>query len=578
MRQNARLSLVNSVYENPSMPRRKILLSVGANNYRPPMERSKSAPKLMAIEEAIGEEDEEVATGEEARRSCCKVDPIFPAMTLGRRHCRRGHSIRRSRPSITGADGVMKHIGVGVMKNGVGGAMKHGGIGVLPRERSRSVSFNDFNNTIIIDNAIYKRNSIESEPKSESHTKQINSDVQQQQHKLENDIKSAVVEQTPLITGHTDVDDESDEDFNSLLMINQYDCKSSLSGELLSYFDSKIKMKSATSLCDLSPLQYDDEVCMATNLALLGQRASVSLDDLDLLGDDDDDDEDRCIHADRRDMNENNNDKDAFYNQESIIDCLVNASQISRSNSEQITDESTSPNEFNDNDCFGEGSLTLNNSFCKNDSLPMLRRGSSGIGQNAVFKRACGMMPGPDSDEGSISSGCETASNATANNGDALDKDAGPHHQLSSDATILTLFAQKNGRPATIKRVDSQNRNHLFLNDDINGDNITINRIMGANGNAGSHVKHSNGNHDDDCDSEYSDESGFVEYQNITGGQMGGHINVIAIDGTEEILNLNSKNDTNNNLASEVSNDFGGDKVPTRLMINIPKNAKSILI
>jgi len=58
-RQNARLSLVNSVYENPSLPRRKILLSTGSHNYRPPLERSKSAPKLMVIEESLEEGEEE---------------------------------------------------------------------------------------------------------------------------------------------------------------------------------------------------------------------------------------------------------------------------------------------------------------------------------------------------------------------------------------------------------------------------------------------------------------------------------------------------------------------------------------
>lgn len=57
-RQNARLSLVNSVYEYPTIPRRKILLSTGSHNYRPPLERSKSAPKLTSIEEIIEEEDD----------------------------------------------------------------------------------------------------------------------------------------------------------------------------------------------------------------------------------------------------------------------------------------------------------------------------------------------------------------------------------------------------------------------------------------------------------------------------------------------------------------------------------------
>ncbi|XP_046741885.1 uncharacterized protein LOC124408760 [Diprion similis] len=67
-RQNARLSLANAVYENPSLPRRKILLSTGGQNYKPPLERSKSAPKLSAIEEdAAAEELEQARLLEELR-------------------------------------------------------------------------------------------------------------------------------------------------------------------------------------------------------------------------------------------------------------------------------------------------------------------------------------------------------------------------------------------------------------------------------------------------------------------------------------------------------------------------------
>ncbi|CAG0914842.1 unnamed protein product [Notodromas monacha] len=54
-RQKARLSLANCVYDVPSLPRRKQLLSTGMNNYRPPLERSKSAPKLKSIEEGYEE-------------------------------------------------------------------------------------------------------------------------------------------------------------------------------------------------------------------------------------------------------------------------------------------------------------------------------------------------------------------------------------------------------------------------------------------------------------------------------------------------------------------------------------------
>ncbi|XP_078033574.1 uncharacterized protein LOC144468177 [Augochlora pura] len=67
-RQNARLSLANALYENPSLPRRKLLLSTGGQNYRPPLERSKSAPKLSAIEEDIvAEEIEQQRILEELR-------------------------------------------------------------------------------------------------------------------------------------------------------------------------------------------------------------------------------------------------------------------------------------------------------------------------------------------------------------------------------------------------------------------------------------------------------------------------------------------------------------------------------
>lgn len=77
-RQNARLSLANSVYENPSLPRRKILLSTGGQNYRPPLERSKSAPKLSAIEEDAAAEELEQARLLEELRSLRNVSCSWP--------------------------------------------------------------------------------------------------------------------------------------------------------------------------------------------------------------------------------------------------------------------------------------------------------------------------------------------------------------------------------------------------------------------------------------------------------------------------------------------------------------------
>ena len=57
--QNARLSLANATDEQKMMPFRKIMLQAGSSNYRPPLEKGKSAPKLKVIEEVIVEEDED---------------------------------------------------------------------------------------------------------------------------------------------------------------------------------------------------------------------------------------------------------------------------------------------------------------------------------------------------------------------------------------------------------------------------------------------------------------------------------------------------------------------------------------
>lgn len=62
-RQNVRLSLASSCQDIPLIPLRKQLLIKGLANFRQPLERSKSAPKLTSIEEII-EEPEENDTAE----------------------------------------------------------------------------------------------------------------------------------------------------------------------------------------------------------------------------------------------------------------------------------------------------------------------------------------------------------------------------------------------------------------------------------------------------------------------------------------------------------------------------------
>ncbi|EEB10923.1 fam43, putative [Pediculus humanus corporis] len=76
LRQNARLSLVNSVYDNPSLPKRKILLSTGCHNYKPPIERSKSAPKLMKVSDDGNKSDYKLANLSFVKKLCSSIENL----------------------------------------------------------------------------------------------------------------------------------------------------------------------------------------------------------------------------------------------------------------------------------------------------------------------------------------------------------------------------------------------------------------------------------------------------------------------------------------------------------------------
>lgn len=474
------------------------------------MERSKSAPKLMAIEEAVGEEEEETndvhENGEESRPSCCKVvDPLFPAMTLGRKHCRRGHSIRRT-----------KNIS----------------------ERMRSVSFVD-KITIQKDECGFgtynKRTddefNVTTSPKTDTECiRKLEIDEMKK--------KNAVV-------GRKNDDDE--DDFNSLLMVNDYDSHASLSGELMSYFDSKLKLKSAVSLTDLTSARpHGEQVSMTSEL--YGNRIALSLDNLDQYSDESsendlnggkyghrhyyDEDDDDVEGDDDEDINDSER-NNTFYDQNEIIDCLVNVSQKGKKTDEQIRSSA-----------------------------------ESGIKQQSVVGGAIGL----DSDEGSISSGCETSSTVTTTHYDDILRGE-PDSPPTNDSHLCAINRQDLLIAAVTKRNESMLRRRKCV--------------------AGN---------EEDCNSEMSDESGFDELQNFVGKNtnllMGHEVNgnsinnnnkhmlvVDIIDNNGSPLRHNKINDNNNNCrplfnGGETNNINGssGNKDPSRLMINIPKNAKSILI
>ncbi|XP_058823209.1 uncharacterized protein LOC131684382 [Topomyia yanbarensis] len=346
-RQNARLSLANSVYDNPSMPRRKIMLSVGANNYRPPLERSKSAPKLMAIEEMIGEEDEDDvplggtsnkaskgpgAVGEEFR-ACCKEDALFPSTTLGRRRCRRGHSIRRSR-----------------LRNSF----------KSPKAVEAKVPLNN-------------ENIVQDSPMNKSMDSILDTIKQEEDEEQVTEAGEATTDSQGTRSKIRD-SNSSEEDFETLLRNYNYNSKEPLSSELISYFDMKLSPKVASSMHDLSCLQLKEEA--DTGRRLDDARLALSLDDLDTYHQEDPE------HEESED--------DVFFNQNEVLEMLRSAAE--------------SANSF----IAGE----------KADLMSLLQETPSGGDDTAPPSLLCvtnKITGNSDSDEGSISSGCETSSTVTTN-------------------------------------------------------------------------------------------------------------------------------------------------------------------
>lgn len=339
------------------------MLSVGANNYRPPLERSKSAPRLMAIEEAIGEEDEEdeeekCSSRSKETRSCCTVDPLYPAMTLGRRRCKRGHSIRRT--------------------------------GTRNRRLPSEVHFKNCTD--------------------------VQKVIERSTNNEENDVQRLKSESS---TG-------SEDDLDKLLLCSNYDSESPLAGELMSYFDMKFKNKTA-SLVDLQENQH-------FNLLSNSSRNTLSLDDLDTYSD--------------------GEEEEGFYNQQSILDLLVQQSSLGLTSCSSDNDNSM-PSHNHENDHTKASSL-----IPMSNSLPIVL----------------------DSDEGSISSGCETASTVTTN---------------LEEPSKTTLDVEQNSLESSSAVSDISVE-------------TTITRVM-------RNKISSSRNDKDDSDSEYSDESGYVEYQEKMG-------------------------------------------------------------
>uniref|UniRef100_A0A1I8PBV7 PID domain-containing protein n=1 Tax=Stomoxys calcitrans TaxID=35570 RepID=A0A1I8PBV7_STOCA len=502
LKQNARLSLANAVYDNPSLPRRKILLSVGSNNYRPPLERSKSAPKLMAIEEAIGEEGEEAEeTNEPEMKPCCQKDSLYPAMTLGRRRCRRGHSIRR-----TG--------------------------------QARPVSFN-----------------VTSSCSANQQQPCCNSSNSCQDKQIPQTIQSANAK-------NDDGSDDSD-DFEKILKHNNYDSNASLANELMPYFDSQMHMNSNNS-CSLSDLR--GVVLLSPEdgepLSLL---ATINIDpNADPKNDFNLNQTDNAHDLDSQRVPEDNlgvtlrrsgvcsdgeedflgeEEEDMYFRQAAILNMLHRHSMRKMANLSLSSDEGSSSLETNSGlrDSDDHGSTRYKHqqqSSISSDASSVsctLNSHQSVSESSAASKRS---ISNDSADEGSISSGCETASTVTQNQDDLSLQYHHHHHQThphalphdleisSLDSTAFTtedlykhLQSRNNSDAATTfsssssitLKMDSSPTNSM-KDLDVARESESPNVSAGTNVNRPRRTRRQR-DVKPDSDSECSDESGYVEYQ-----------------------------------------------------------------
>lgn len=435
------MSLANAADENPSMPRRKIMLSTGANNYRPPLERSKSAPKLFSIEELVdeeeGEDDEELDENERAKkleekrvreeiRPCCKDDHLYPSVTLGRRRCRRGHSIRRSR-------------------------------------LLRGAIFNPPQN-------FQERK----EQKEEEEEKVIN-------------IPSPPETSTKSLG--------SDEDFESFLLCNNYDSKDPLSSDLMSYFELKLQTQPNSMTTTAATSSMSD--LLDNDILLQNQRTCMSLTDL------------VDYQSDNELDNDNENDS-IYFNQDSVLDTLRRQSSsttVKVNNNDEMKKKEEEefiyrpPVEFDD-DLTSESPSSL----CMSE------------------KTICVNL---DSDEGSsISSGCETSSTMTTNaeenhlprRGSVLDR-VRTFEKLAESQTKTLSERGSSGKffhrslSAGVASSNSGSRSLILPHPSevkvTRNGTLTRSDLVGA-GNLPKVIRL-----EDDSD-ELSDESGYVEFQDLS--------------------------------------------------------------
>ncbi|XP_070498648.1 uro-adherence factor A [Chironomus tepperi] len=505
-KQNARLSLANAADENPSMPRRKILLSTGANNYRPPLERSKSAPKLFAIEEMVDEEDEEESNDEtkakkleekkkrEEMKSCCKEDHLYPSVTLGRRRCRRGHSIRKSR----------------LLRGTIFTQQKSYPPTYKPSYDA--VSSNRINQNELINECDITKSQVQNNESTDT-------------------TNDNPVNCRPL---------GSDEDFESFLLCNNYDSKEPLTSDLMSYFEMKLQTPTSTAVTTTNSLLTTTATASMSDLlnddlSLRNQRTCMSMSDL----------------IDYQSDNElEDNESDIYFNQDSLLDTLR------RQSTKTVVDIDDDDNQSNSHQTFIHDTAnkqtdddfeTTNDDNCDYRLEPTHHHHHHSLHHHYMYKHhpthlefdddLTSESPSSlcmsekticvnlDSDEGSsISSGCETSSTVTTNaeenqiprRGSVLDR-VRTFERMSESKIIKKDEKNASGKVfhRSLSNGSTPSANFILSPPENNAVKITRGGTLTRADNINNGVSLRKVKIDDDSD-ELSDESGYVEFQDLS--------------------------------------------------------------
>jgi len=306
-------------------------------------------------------------------KACCKDDYLYPSITLGRRRCRRGHSIRKSR-LLRGSILTQKSYPPSKIPAPV--------VEVMQSEVRKEVS-----------------------PVKVEVSKSLDSDLN-------------TVATQEIRNGQSQKSLGSDEDFESFLRHQNYDSKEPLAGDLLSYFDLKLQTPTSsmatttTATASMSDLLEDD-------YSLIHQRTSMSMSDL----------------IDYQSDNELDDSEDRYFNQDALLDTLRRQSKNPNDDNDDDDESFRSQPFIHLNKVLADDEQPTNEDDDEDDKTEsfIMEPTAHGVLHNELdFDDDCSspeslcisektICINLDSDEGSsISSGCETSSTVTTNTEDAL--------------------------------------------------------------------------------------------------------------------------------------------------------------